>query len=99
MLVCLQDRSVFSETEQEPTEIVEPSVVVASRPELDGNTLIPAKFRDVITEAIGVKWDDVEIDHVDHNPKNNHPSNLRFLTRKENRSNIKSDHLPITGPY
>ena len=35
------------------------------------------------------KYDRYDIDHIDGNPMNNKPSNLRVLHRKYNRSNKK----------
>jgi hypothetical protein len=31
------------------------------------------------------KGDGKEVDHIDHNPKNNSPSNLRVVSKKTNR--------------
>ena len=47
--------------------------------------------------AVGQIPDDMEIDHIDHNPSNNRIQNLRLVTRSGNRKNRSRDSRNKSG--
>ena len=56
------------------------------RPEQIKNRVSRDKARRMMIKKGRVrKGDGMEVDHHDGNPRNNHPSNLKIMTRKKNR--------------
>lgn len=47
----------------------------------------------VAKHFIGIRPDGLVIDHIDRNPRNNHVSNLRYVTSAENQQNRKDGKL------
>jgi hypothetical protein len=57
------------------------------------------KHRIVYCLANGVLSEDLEIDHIDCDKLNNHPSNLRLVSRSHNMANIKKTDKPCSTQY
>lgn len=47
--------------------------------------------------AVGPLPDDMEVDHIDHNPSNNRLDNLRLVTRSGNKKNRSRDSRNTSG--